>query len=240
MPVLAEKTVRILLELPQRHRRIKLFEQTFKKIDDILWKDAGCRSELDYVEQASWILFLKYLNDFEEERKTTAKLEEKSYKGIIKKEFCWNTWAAPKTKNGRIDDNKALTGDDLKDFIDKKLFPYLKNFKLNSDTSDTIEYKVGEVFSEIKNKLQSGHNLREVINQIDNLRFLSHREKHEISHLYEEKIKNMGHAGRNGGEYYTPRPLIKAIVKVVAPKIGNKIYDGAVGSAGFYVRHLST
>jgi type I restriction enzyme M protein len=72
-----------------------------------------------------------------------------------------------------------------------------------------------------------------VINRIDELRFRTHAEKHEMSHLYEDKIKNMGNAGRNGGEYYTPRPLITTIVKVVAPKIGEKIYDGAVGSAGF-------
>lgn len=85
----------------------------------------------------------------------------------------------------------------------------------------------------MKNRLQSGYNLREVINLIDELRFRTHAEKHEMSHLYEEKIKNMGNAGRNGGEYYTPRPLITAIVKVVDPHIGDKIYDGACGSAGF-------
>jgi type I restriction enzyme M protein len=100
---------------------------------------------------------------------------------------------------------------------------------------DTIEYKIGEIFSELKNRIQSGYNLREVINRIDELRFRTHAEKHEMSHLYEDKIKNMGNAGRNGGEYYTPRPLIKTIVKVVAPEIGQKIYDGAVGSAGFLV-----
>jgi type I restriction enzyme M protein len=76
-------------------------------------------------------------------------------------------------------------------------------------------------------------NLREIIDHIDQLRFRSQTEKHELSHLYEAKIKNMGNAGRNGGEYYTPRPLIRAIVQVVKPKIGERIYDGAVGSAGF-------
>ncbi|HMS68319.1 MAG TPA: N-6 DNA methylase, partial [Saprospiraceae bacterium] len=101
------------------------------------------------------------------------------------------------------------------------------------ESADTIEYKIGEIFSELKNRIQSGYNLREVINRIDELRFRTHAEKHEMSHLYEDKIKNMGNAGRNGGEYYTPRPLITTIVKVVAPKIGEKIYDGAVGSAGF-------
>jgi type I restriction enzyme M protein len=126
-----------------------------------------------------------------------------------------------------------LTGDDLSDFVNIKLFPYLKKFKADAVSADTIEYKIGEIFSELKNRIQSGYNLREVINRIDELRFRTHAEKHEMSHLYEDKIKNMGNAGRNGGEYYTPRPLIKTIVKVVAPEIGNKIYDGAVGSAGF-------
>ena len=128
-----------------------------------------------------------------------------------------------------------MTGDDLSDFVNIKLFPYFKKFKADAISADTIEYKIGEIFSELKNRIQSGYNLREVINRIDELRFRTHAEKHEMSHLYEDKIKNMGNAGRNGGEYYTPRPLIRTIVKVVAPEIGNKIYDGAVGSAGFLV-----
>ncbi|MBF0227674.1 MAG: N-6 DNA methylase [Desulfobacterales bacterium] len=210
-----------------------MFEQTFKNIDDILHKDAGCSSELDYVEQTSWVLFLKYLDDFEKDKNTAAKLAGKAYTNIISPEYEWEVWAVPKGKDGKIDNHKALTGDDLKDFVDHKLFPYLKKFKESAQSPDTIEYKIGEIFSEIKNKIQSGYNLREVINRIDELHFRSHSEKHEMSHLYEDKIKNMGNAGRNGGEYYTPRSLIKTIVKVVAPKIGNKIYDGAVGSAGF-------
>lgn len=217
------------------HRRPALFEQTFKNIDDILHKDAGCSSELDYVEQTSWILFLKYLDDFEKDKKAAAELADKTYTNIIDQKYRWGTWAAPKNKDGKIDHHKALTGDDLKDFVDQKLFPYLKKFKADAESPDTIIYKIGEIFSELKNKIQSGYNLREVLNRIDELRFRSHAEKHEMSHLYEDKIKNMGNAGRNGGEYYTPRPLIKTIVKVVAPTIGNKIYDGAVGSAGFLV-----
>lgn len=212
-----------------------MFEQVFKNIDDILHKDAGCGSELDYVEQTSWILFLKYLDDFEKDKKTAAELAGKSYEAIIDKQYRWEAWAAPKGKDGKIDHHKALTGDDLKDFVDQKLFPYLKKFKTSAESADTIEYKIGEIFSELKNRIQSGYNLREVVNRVDELRFRSHTEKHEMSHLYEGKIKNMGNAGRNGGEYYTPRPLIKTIIKVVAPTIGNKIYDGAVGSAGFLV-----
>ena len=212
-----------------------MFEQTFRNIDDILHKDAGCSSELDYVEQTSWVLFLKYIDDLERDKETAAELTGKTYTSIIKPEFQWTKWAMPKGKDGKIDHHKALNGDDLKDFVDLKLFPYLKKFKADAVSPDTIEYKIGEIFSELKNKIQSGYNLREVINRIDELRFRTYAEKHEMSHLYEDKIKNMGNAGRNGGEYYTPRPLIKTIVKVVAPEIGNKIYDGAVGSAGFLV-----
>lgn len=210
-----------------------MFEQTFKNIDDILHKDAGCGSELDYVEQTSWVLFLKYLDDLEEDKKNAALLTGKDYQPIIANEYKWNTWAAPKDKDGKIDHHTALTGDDLADFVNNQLFNYLKKFKASADSADTIEYKIGEIFSELKNRIQSGYNLREVINRIDELRFRTHAEKHEMSHLYEDKIKNMGNAGRNGGEYYTPRPLIKTIVKVVNPQIGEKVYDGAVGSAGF-------
>jgi type I restriction enzyme M protein len=210
-----------------------MFEQTFKNIDDILHKDAGCGSELDYVEQTSWVLFLKYLDDSERDRATAAELTGKAYTPVIDKAFQWSVWAAPKGKDGKPDHHRAMTGDDLTDFVNNQLFPYLKKFKASAESADTIEYKIGEIFSELKNRIQSGYNLREVINRIDELRFRTHAEKHEMSHLYEDKIKNMGNAGRNGGEYYTPRPLITTIVKVVNPKIGDKIYDGAVGSAGF-------
>ncbi len=211
-----------------------MFEQTFKNIDDILHKDAGCGSELDYVEQTSWVLFLKYLDDLEKDKQTAAELSGKTYERIIDKKYHWTIWAAPKLPNGNIDHN-ALTGDDLLDFVNNELFPYLKKFKANATSANTIEYKIGEIFSELKNRIQSGYNLREVVSLIDELRFRTHAEQLEMSHLYEGKIKNMGNAGRNGGEYYTPRPLIKTIVKVVAPQIGETIYDGAVGSAGFLV-----
>ena len=210
-----------------------MFENTFKNIDDILHKDAGCSSELDYVEQSSWILFLKYIDDLEGARKVGAELSNKKYTPIISGKYRWSEWAVPKTKDGKVDHNQALTGDDLKAFVNNELFPYLSKFKSNAISPDTLEYKIGEIFGEISNKLQSGYNLREILELVDQLKFQTSAEIHEMSHLYEDKIKNMGNAGRNGGEYYTPRPLIKAIIKVVAPKIGQTIYDGAAGSAGF-------
>jgi type I restriction enzyme M protein len=265
-----------------------MFEQAFKNIDDVLWKDAGCTSELDYTEQSSWLLFLKYLDTLESDKATEAALDGKKYSHILDKPYRWESWAAPKvtdpsagsgnglskngaqdlsrsqvsdpsagsgnglSKNGaqdlsrslslskgqnpsnsKIDHNTALTGDDLIQFVNAKLFPYLHGFKAKATGPNTIEYKIGEIFGEIKNRIQSGYNLREIIDHIDELRFQSQTEKHELSHLYEAKIKNMGNAGRNGGEYYTPRPLIRAIVAVTAPKLGETICDPAVGSAGF-------
>ena len=210
-----------------------MFEQAFKNIDDVLRQEAGCTTELDYTEQTSWLLFLKYLDALEQDKADEAALEGKKYAFILDKRFRWEMWAAPKGKDGKINHNRAMVGDDLRDFVNDKLFPYLHGFKQKASGPNTIEYKIGEIFGEIKNKIQSGYNLREIIEHIDELRFRSQTEKHELSHLYEAKIRNMGNAGRNGGEYYTPRPLIRAIVQVVKPKIGDRIYDGACGSAGF-------
>lgn len=210
-----------------------MFEQTFKNLDDVLWKEAGCTTELDYTEQSSWLLFLKYLDDLEKERELQAELKGKAYEFIIDEAHRWSSWAAPKKADGFFDHDTALTGDDLIEYVNRDLFPYLQEFKERASGTDTIEYKIGEIFGEIKNKFQSGYSLRDALELMDELSFQSQKEKHELSHLYEAKIKNMGNAGRNGGEYYTPRPLIRAMIQVTKPEIGERIYDGAVGSAGF-------
>jgi type I restriction enzyme M protein len=210
-----------------------MFEQTFKNIDDVLRKEAGCTTELDYTEQTSWILFLKYLDELEGDRQIEAELRGVAYTPIIDAAHRWSIWAAPKDAEGKFDHNRALTGPDLIDYVNRELFPYLQGFKQRAPAPDTIEYKIGEIFGEIKNRFNSGYSLRDVLELIDQLSFRSQDQKHELSHLYEVKIKNMGNAGRNGGEYYTPRPLIRAMIKVLKPKIGDRIYDGAVGSAGF-------
>ena len=210
-----------------------MFEQTFKNIDDIFHKDAGCSSELDYTEQSSWMLFLKYLDDLEHQKDQEAQLEGKKYNYVLDYRHRWESWAVPKNAQGVIDHNAIETGDDLMEFVDGELFPYLKNFKHRATGPNTIEYKIGEIFGEVKNKMQSGYALRDALDKVDKLSFRSQEDKHELSHVYEAKIKNMGNAGRNGGEYYTPRPLIRAMIAVIKPKIGETIYDGAAGSAGF-------
>ena len=116
-----------------------MFEQTFKNIDDILHKDAGCGSELDYVEQTSWILFLKYLDDLEKDKKTAAELSGKKYNNIIAPDFQWSNWAAPKDKDGKLDHHVALTGDDLADFVNIKVVPYCNQYKKDAESADTIE-----------------------------------------------------------------------------------------------------
>jgi type I restriction enzyme M protein len=211
-----------------------MFEQTFRNIDDILYKDSGADSELDYIGQTSWVMFLRYLDELEQDKADEAELQGREYTYILDEEFRWPNWAMPKTADGKLDIHRAMTGPDLVRFVDQKLFPYLAGFKQkNSDNPQTIEYKIGEIFSELKNKIQSGYNLREILEYADELPFRSQKDKHELSHLYETKIKNMGNAGRNGGQYYTPRPLIRAMIAVLRPKIGERVYDGAVGSAGF-------
>ena len=208
-----------------------MFEQAFKNIDDILRREGG--GVLKYTEQASWLLFLKYLDGLEQDRADEAALNGKKYSYILDKPYRWASWATPKDRDGKFDHNAALVGDDLRDFINQKLFPYLQGFKRSASGPNTIEYKIGQIFSETKNEINSGYNLREIVETIEELRFRSQTEKHELSYLYEEKIGNMGNAGRDGGSYYTPRPLIRAIIKVEKPQIGERIYDGAVGSAGF-------
>ena len=209
------------------------YESTFNAIDNILRNEAGCSTELDYIEQTSWLLFLKYLDDLDREREDKALLTGKDYKPILTGYMRWSQWAAPKKDDGTPDTVNAMTGPDLTQFVDSKLFPTLRKFQETAQSAKTLEYKIGEIFAELRNKITSGYNLREVINLIDQLHFQSAEDKHEMTVLYESKIAKMGNAGRNGGEYYTPRPLIRSIVRMVDPKIGESVYDPACGSAGF-------
>jgi type I restriction enzyme M protein len=210
-----------------------MFENAFNNMDRVMRNDEGLASELDYAEQTSWLLFLKYLDDMEHEWADEAALEGREYTPILDEAYRWQSWAAPKKADGTPDLNAARTGADLIEFVNGQLFPYLQTFRAASDDPDSLDYKIGEIFSEIANRFRSGYSLRDALEIIDQLNFGSQDAKHELSDLYETRIKRMGNAGRNGGEYYTPRPLIRAMIKVVRPQIGETIYDGACGSAGF-------
>ena len=210
-----------------------MYENAFNSIERELRNEAGIANELDYVEQISWVLFLKYLHDLEAERRDRADLNGATYEPLIEPDFRWDDWAAPKTPDGVFDHNAAMTGDDLIAAVDRELFPYLASFRQSAESAHTIEYKIGEIFTELRNKFRSGYILRDVLEIVDGLSFNTQVQRHELSELYESRIRRMGNAGRNGGEYYTPRPLIRAMIRVVDPQIGETVYDGAVGSAGF-------
>jgi len=232
-PVASKPSPRPSSKPKENARSVGRFEQTFNALDKVLRNEAGQTTELDYTEQSSWMLFLKYLDDLEQQRRDEAELKGELYSPIIDEEHRWAAWAAPKTVAGEFDHDRALTGDDLIAYVNETLWPYLQGFKKRASGADTIEYKIGEVFAEIRPKFLSGYSLRDALELVDGLSFGSQDQKHELSSLYEDKIKRMGNAGRNGGEYYTPRPLIRAMIKVISPKIGERIYDGACGSAGF-------
>ena len=205
------------------------------RITDILRRDDGISGAMHYTEQISWILFLKFLNDFEENKADESILEGKEYEYVIRKDLRWASWACPKDDNGKLDVKRALTGSDLIEFVNNTFFPYLKGFKNNISDPQSIKYKIGAIFEYLDNRIASGHTLREVLDIIDALDFQSSDELFELSQIYENLLKGMGSDGGNSGEFYTPRAIIRAMVEAVDPKVGETIYDGAVGSAGFLV-----
>ncbi|WP_185148875.1 N-6 DNA methylase [Empedobacter brevis] len=205
------------------------------RITDILRRDDGISGAMHYTEQISWILFLKFLDDFESNKADEAILDGKEYEYVMRKDLRWENWACPKDENGKVDVKRALTGSDLIEFVNKTLFGYLQEFKNNTSDPKSIKYKIGAIFEFLDNRIASGHTLREVLDIIDSLNFQSSDELFELSHIYENLLKGMGSDGGNSGEFYTPRAVIKAMVETVNPQVGETIYDGAVGSAGFLV-----
>jgi len=210
-------------------------QQKIDRITDILRRDDGISGAMHYTEQISWILFLKFLNDFEEEKEGEALLNNTNYERIIASDFQWNHWACPKTDEGKPDVKTSKTGIDLTQFVNGQLFPYLKGFKNSLGNLKSVKYKIGNIFEFLDNRIASGHTLREVLDIIDTLNFQSKDELFELSHVYENLLQGMGNDGGNSGEFYTPRAVIKAVIEVVSPKPGQTMYDGATGSCGFLI-----
>lgn len=210
-------------------------QQKIDRITDILRRDDGISGAMHYTEQISWILFLKFLNDFEEEKEGEALLNNTKYERIISSEFRWSHWACPKTEEGKPDVKTSKTGGDLTQFVNGQLFPYLKGFKNSLGDLKSVKYKIGNIFEFLDNRIASGHTLREVLDIIDTLNFQSQDELFELSHVYENLLQGMGNDGGNSGEFYTPRAVIKAVVEALAPQPGQTVYDGAAGSCGFLI-----
>lgn len=209
-------------------------ESKINRITDILRRDDGISGAMHYTEQISWILFLKFLNDLEETKSEDAELDGEDYTFILDNEYRWSNWAVPK-QNGKIDLINSKSGDDLLDFVNKDLFPYLKSFKSITEDPKSIKYKIGAIFEFLDNRIANGHTLREVLDIIDEMDFHNQSDLFQLSLIYEKLLKDMGSDGGNSGEFYTPRPVIKILTDVVNPQIGDTIYDPAVGSCGFLI-----
>lgn len=209
-------------------------ESKINQITNILRTDDGISGAMHYTEQISWILFLKFLNDTEDNKADEAELSGKEYKYIIDEKYRWSNWAVPK-KDGKIDHKETDSGDDLLEFVNDELFVYLKSFKSLSQNVKTIKYKIGAIFEFLDNRIANGHTLREVLNTMDGIDFHNQAELYQLSLVYEKLLKDMGSDGGNSGEFYTPRAVIKTIVEVLDPKAGQTVYDPAVGSCGFLI-----
>ena len=217
-----------------RTGRSQMFEQTFKNIDDVLWKEAGCTTELDYTEQTSWILFLKYLDDLEQANGRWR--PSWSGKTLQLQSSTRSTAGRPGPRRRSAMVVRPRQGPDRRRpdrLRESRAVPLSARLQDSAPPAPTRSNTRSARFS-ARSKTSSRAAIRCAmpLELVDELRFRSQKEKHELSHLYEAKIKNMGNAGRNGGEYYTPRPLIRAMIQVIKPKIGERIYDGALRLGG--------
>jgi type I restriction enzyme M protein len=169
---------------------------------------------LQYIEQLSWLLFLKLFDDFEERRK----IINPNHQFVFEEKYRWKSWA-----------NK-LTGEELKEFIERDLIPYLSNL-----SGTPQKAKIASIFKGIKNHMMSGYSLAEVIEIINGIDLENPGDTQVLSIAYEELLMFTTGQGGGAGEFYTPRPIIRLMVKIIDPKIGEKILDPFCGSAGFLV-----
>ena len=197
--------------------------QKIDRITDILRRDDGISGAMHYTEQISWILFLKFLKDFEDEKRDEAELNGTEHKYILEEKFRWNIWT------------EKDSGDDILEFVNRELFPYLKSFKSINSDSTTVKYKIGAIFEFLDNRISNGHTLKEVLEIIDEMNFHDKADLFQLSLIYEKLLKDMGSDGGNSGEFYTPRAVIKTVINVVNPKIDETVYDPAVGTCGFLI-----
>lgn len=207
-----------------------------KSCRDIMRKDKGLNGDLDRLPMLTWIMFLKFLDDMEILNATDASLAGKRYKPIIEPPFRWRDWAAKE---------EGITGDDLISFInndeakgpDSKrgpgLFAYLRS--LQSSNGRDRRDVVATVFRGFNNRMLNGYLLKDILNKINGIHFTSSDEIHTIGYLYESMLKEMRDSAGDSGEFYTPRPVIKFMVKVINPLLGETILDPACGTGGFLV-----
>jgi type I restriction enzyme M protein len=206
-----------------------------KSARDIMRKDKGLNGDLDRLPMLTWIMFLKFLDDLEQLREEESKLEGKRFKPAIEKPYRWRDWAAKED---------GITGDELISFINNEeslrpdgkkgpgLFAYLRSLQsANGDRRDVI----ATVFKGTLNRMINGYLLRDVVNKLNSIHFNSSDEIHTLSHLYESLLKEMRDSAGDSGEFYTPRAVVRFMVEVLDPKLGELVLDPACGTGGFLV-----
>ena len=203
----------------------------------ILRKDKGLNGDVDRLPLLTWVMFLKFLDDLEIVHEEEAELDGKPYQPIIEAPYRWRDWAA------RED---GITGDELLAFISQEqtvrangssgqgLFVYLRSLAGESE-KDSQREVVANVFKGIQNRMVSGYLLRDIINKIHGIHFSASEEIHTLSHLYESMLREMRDAAGDAGEFYTPRPVVRFMVQVSDPRLGETVLDPACGTGGFLV-----
>jgi len=206
-------------------------------------KDKGLNGDLDRLPMLTWIMFLKFLDDLEIQREGESKLGGKKFKPAIESPYRWRDWAAK---------SDGITGDELLAFINNEeatllggkkgagLFRYLRT--LTSSNGDDRREVIATVFRGVQNRMMSGYLLRDVINKLNGIHFTASDELHTLGALYESMLREMRDAAGDSGEFYTPRAVVRFMVTVTDPRLGETVLDPASGTGGFLVEafnHLS-
>src|SRR5205823_4941918 len=213
-----------------------------KSARDIMRKDKGLNGDLDRLPMLTWIMFLKFLDDTEQLREDEATLAGERFRPAIEPPYRWRDWAARKD---------GITGDELIAFVNQDeavrpdgtrgpgLFAYLRSLQ-GADGGDRRDV-IATVFRGITNRMINGYLLRDVINKVAEIHFSSSDELHTLGNLYESMLREMRDAAGDSGEFYTPRPVVRFMVDVVDPRLGEMVLDPACGTGGFLVeayKHL--
>ncbi|MBI1763891.1 MAG: N-6 DNA methylase [Acidobacteria bacterium] len=192
-----------------------------KSIRDIMWQDTGLNGDAQRIEQLGWMLFFKIFSDKDKELELT----DDSYKSPIPDELHWENWAG---------DDEGMTGDALLDFVDRRLFPALRNLVVGNNKRALI---VREVFAGNNNYMKSGINIRKVLNKLNELDFNIARDRHAFGDIYESFLRELQSAGKSG-EFYTPRAITRFITERINPRLGERVLDPACGTGGFLIAAL--
>jgi type I restriction enzyme M protein len=190
-------------------------------VRNIMRRDPGVDGDAQRISQMTWMIFLKVFDSMEQEKEA----ENSKYKSPLPEEIRWRNWAK---------DDEGITGEELLDFVNKKIFEQIKNLDVENDRKAQL---VKQVFEDTYNYMKSGVLMRQVINEINKIDFTSSKDRHLFNDIYETILKELQSAG-SAGEFYTPRAVTQFIVDMVNPKLGEIVLDPACGTGGFLVSTL--